>query len=260
MTLEELRDKVINTLSEYLEFDVREIFKLSDYITIYGGAVRDSIAEMEINDVDILCMPESANKLRKFIEEREYKRYELYNRDTLEMYKGIRLISEPLTFLNPNRKIIQIIRPTFKNTVKDYVNSYVSLIKNVDISCCGVFLEFNGKELILKEACKNAIVHSLSKTYEINNWAKLYNNDRTAFRDHKLTGRGWTNLNTDNFYSRTKNLKVVSEQKVKRRLKLCQLEFQPEVDDKYYKVWCEDEYHKRGYRNYDDYDIDDLPF
>jgi hypothetical protein len=258
MNLEELRDKVINKISEYLEFDIREIFKLSDYITIYGGSVRDSLAEMEINDVDILCMPGSANKLKKFIEEKEYKRYELYDRDTLEMYNGISLISEPLTFLNPNRKIIQIIRPVFKNTVEDYVSSYVSLIKNVDISCCGVFLEFNGKELVLKEACKNAILHSLSKTYEINNWAKLYNNDRTAFRDHKLTGRGWTNLNIDNFYRTNDKF-----QKVKRRLKLCQLEFQPEVDDKYYKVWYEDEYHKRGYRNYDDYDdydIDDLPF
>lgn len=255
MNLEELKNKVIKRLTEYLEFDVKEIFNLSDYITIYGGAIRDSIAEMEINDVDILCMPKSAIELQKFIEKHDYKKIELYDQDALNMYKGIRLIAEPLTFINNNRKVIQIIRPAFKKRVEDYISSHISLIKNVDLSCCGVFLEFNGKELVLKEACKNAIVHSLAKVYEINKWAKLFNNDRTSFRDHKLTSRGWTNLNTNYFYG---------DNKIKRKLKLIQLDFKPEFNDKYYKVWYEDEYIGRDHKNYDDpfrdEEDDDLPF
>jgi hypothetical protein len=121
MNLEELKDKVVKNISEYLEFDVNEIFELSNYIAIYGGAVRDSIAEMEINDVDILCMPNSAIDLSKYINEKDYKKVELYDQDTLNMYKGIRIISEPLTFLNKNRKVIQIIKPSFRSTIEDYI-------------------------------------------------------------------------------------------------------------------------------------------
>lgn len=40
----EIEDCVKLNISEYIGFDVRELFSQSDYITIYGGAVRDSIA------------------------------------------------------------------------------------------------------------------------------------------------------------------------------------------------------------------------
>jgi hypothetical protein len=255
MNLEELKDKVVKNISEYLEFDVNEIFELSNYIAIYGGAVRDSIAEMEINDVDILCMPNSAIDLSKYINEKDYKKVELYDQDTLNMYKGIRIISEPLTFLNKNRKVIQIIKPSFRSTIEDYNKAYIDLIKNVDISCCGVFLEHNGKELVLKESCKNAIVSCMSKVYEVNKWSRLYNRERTDFRCHKLDKRGWFNLNNDHF---TDNLAL---KKVNRRLKISQLNFTPEVKDKYYKVWFDHEYDDRKTYRERSYDYDDnLPF
>lgn len=40
-TLSDLTSKVVNSISEYIEFDVNEIFNCSDFITIYGGAVRN---------------------------------------------------------------------------------------------------------------------------------------------------------------------------------------------------------------------------
>ena len=178
LTLQELKTKVEERISNYIEFDINEIFNIADYITIYGGAVRDSIANLDIHDVDILCMTKSAIKLTKLITEKyNYEKLDLYDQDTLNMYKGIHIISEPLTFMNNNKKIIQIIKPTYSRPggtdTNDYKTAYTNLIKNVDISCCGVYLDHNGKETILMEACKDAIIHCLSKTYEINEWSKL---------------------------------------------------------------------------------------
>ena len=107
MTLQELKEKVEKRISEYIGFDVDEIFKVGDYITIYGGAVRDSIAEMEIHDVDILCMSDSANKLAQFIQERGYSKVDLYGKDEVNMYQGIKIISEPWTFINNKKSIFK---------------------------------------------------------------------------------------------------------------------------------------------------------
>ena len=271
-TLKDLQNKVEKGISEYLEFDVKEIFDQSDYITIYGGAVRDSIAGLEIHDVDILCMSESAKMLREFIETKDYIKVELYDLDTLNMYKGISLIEEPWTFMNKNRKIIQIIKPryeaayptitrnSFAHTSR-YQLAYYNLIKNVDISSCGVFLEnFSNirqprfskptSEFFLREACKGAIVHCLSKTFEIQEWSQLYNQQRTRDRASKLESRGWENLNGNSIKSiMNKNYKL----KMDRKLKLIELEFEPEYD---FKIWSEDEYLNRSKKKKeDDYDF-----
>ena len=246
----ELRDKVKNRISEHLGFDIQEIFDQGDFITIYGGAVRDSLADTKINDVDILCMPNSAKSLANFISTKyNYTKIELYDQDTLNMYKGIRIISDPWTFINNDKKIIQIIKPHFRES-NDYRNKYMELIKNVDISCCGVYLEHNGYDIVLMEACKNAIVHCLSKVFEINEWAQLYNRDRTCDRINKLESRGWFNLNNirDNAEILRKN----------RMLKISSLGL-PEGDR--YKIWTKDEYSSR--QTFDNAKLDnddDLPF
>jgi len=245
-TLKDLQNKVEKGISDYIGFDVREIFNQSDYITIYGGSVRDSLAELDIHDIDILCMSESAKKLRDFIvDEKNYQPLDLYDADALNMYKGISMIEEPWTFMNDNKKIIQIIRPRYAgyttkvkndlNHITKYQLAYYELIKNVDLSCCGVFLENNG-EIKLKEACKSAIIHCLSKTFKIQEWSKLYNKDRTMTRERKLTERGWDNLSEPSF-----NMYIDKGYYIKktRKLKLIELEFKPEYD---FKIWKEQEY------------------
>lgn len=80
------------------------------------------------------------------------------------------------------------------------------------------------------------------------------NNERTTFRDHKLTYRGWTNLNSeDHLYGINSKIKF---KKAQRRLKISQLEFQPEEGEKYYKIWNKEEYENRPKRS----NYDDLPF
>lgn len=240
ISLNELTEKVNKGISDYIGFDVQEIFNQSDFITIFGGAVRDSLAGLKIHDVDILCMPRSANILASFLEEKYgYERIDLYDEDALNMYKGISLISQPWTFMNNKKKIIQIIRPIFKGTVTDYIKSYKDLIKNVDLSCCGVYLHYlnipgfgnyNHGGLRLSEACKDALIHCLSRVYNVNNWSKLYNEHRTLHRRYKLEDRGWINLDT---------ISNINRLKIDRKMKLIILNFNQEYD---YKIWTEHEH------------------
>ena len=251
-TLEDLKNRVQKGISNYIGFDVQEIFNQGDYITIFGGSVRDSLAGLKIHDVDILCMPKSANTLAQFLNEKYgYERIDLYDEDALNMYKGISLIHQPWTLMNDKKKIIQIIKPTFRNNEIDYIRAYQDLIKNVDLSCCGVYLNYlnmpgingyNHGGIRITEACKDAIIHCLSRVYEVNRWSKLYNTNRTIQRDNKLRDRGWTNLaNLAN---------SVNKLKIDRRLKLNALNFKPEVG---YTIWTKDEYLHR--KHYDEYEI-----
>jgi len=269
MKIQEITDKIIKRISDYVEFDIYEAFDQSDYITIYGGAVRDSIAGLDIHDVDILCMSESAIALRNYIVEHcGYKNLDLYDLDSINMYKGISLISEPWTFINSNNKIIQIIRPNYthcngiitnynnyNNITSSYIKSYVDLIKNVDLSCCGVYIEKidmsidnsnNKKRIILKESCKNAISHCLSKSFEINNWAKLYNQERTLYREWKLENRGWFNLYPTKF-GHNQNNNIL---KHNRHIKISLLELESDYN---YKMWTDYEYSKHEKKTNIDY-------
>lgn len=250
----EIEERVKLNISEYIGFDVRELFSQSDYITIYGGAVRDSIAGMEIHDIDILCMPQSARKLKDFLSTKGYNQIELYDRDTLNMYKGISVIEEPWTLINSSSfepKIIQIIRPRWNNfnekskhySEVEYEKIYHKLISNVDLSCCGVFLEqeyiqmTNEPKLCLKEACENAIVQCLTKTFEINRNALLYNDDRIYAREHKLTSRGWRNFGS--LYDITNS--DINKTKIEREHKLTKIElyFNQSEYNKVNHIWRE---------------------
>lgn len=244
-TLSDLTSKVASSISEYIEFDVNEIFNASDYITIYGGAVRDSLAGLEIHDIDILCMYNSGRKLYNFLLTKGYSKLDLYDWDALNMYKEITVINEPWTLQNKNGKIIQIIRPKVihfkpketKNYLEQaYVKSYENLLKNVDISCCGVFLEKdkNTNNLKIGESCPNAIVQCLTKSFIINIEASQYNKNRIHSRQDKLISRGWMNLNDENVLFFEENDYKIRKIRKERHIKLCMLKFKPEYD---YIIW-----------------------
>jgi len=263
-TLKELQDRVEKRISDYIEFDVKQLFEVSDYITIYGGAVRDSIAGLEIHDVDILCMSQSAQKLLLYLTTKcGYNKIDLYRADTINMYKGISLIAEPWTLMNDDKKIIQIIRPRYdshgmkKSPITEYKRAYYNLIKNVDISCCGVFLENLDSDIKLREACKNAIINCITKTFNINKESLLFNEYRTSVREEKLTSRGWEN--TDYVSGLPNWLGGAEEENNRlrrnRKMKLCSLDFKPEYD---YRIWSEEDYIKKS--AVADIDIDEILF
>jgi hypothetical protein len=211
------------------------IFDIGEYIAIYGGAVRDSLSEMEIHDIDILCLSKSASKIKDLIISLGYKELDLYDKDAISMYKDIHVINEPWTFMNNNFKVIQIIRPSFGTPEHFY-----KILKNVDISCCGVFLDKMRNSISLKESCQDAIYQCLTKKFLINIWAELYKPNRSIYREEKLRNRGWSLENDD-----TDNQK-------NRFYKLINLESNTNYD---YKIWSDFEYRSRKKQKYED-----LPF
>jgi hypothetical protein len=209
--MNDLSIKVKSKIDEYLEFDSDILFEKCDFLEIFGGSIRDSIAGMKIHDVDILALSKSAKICAEILESKGYHFIELLNgKELQEMYKDIHCIFEPWTFLkqtspDDDLKMVQIIRPSIdvkndKDKIKltnpdnsfNFLNEsgFFRLMKEVDLSCCGV--SYNGK--IIKENCQDAIKHCQWGYYLINKEARMYNESRILMRTSKLDGRGWTNI------------------------------------------------------------------
>lgn len=187
-------DKIRQSLNEYLEFDSDELFKSKfNLVRIFGGAIRDILAEQPINDVDILCGSKALRYIESVLEQNGYQYMEMLNgKDLQEMYSEIHIINEPHTWIK-GKKIVQLIRPSLSNWKADsslYEEGFRDLISNVDLSCCGV--SYDGENLY--EDYPNAIVHCQSKVYSVNKSAKMYSERRINHRIHKLKDRGWKEI------------------------------------------------------------------
>jgi hypothetical protein len=187
-------DKIRKSISDYLEFDSDELFKSKfNLVRIFGGAIRDILAEQPINDVDILCGSKALRYIESVLEQNGYQYMEMLNgKDLQEMYSEIHIINEPHTWVK-GKKIVQLIRPSLSNWKADsslYEEGFRDLISNVDLSCCGV--SYDGENLY--EDYPNAIVHCQSKVYSVNKSAKMYSERRINHRIHKLKDRGWKEI------------------------------------------------------------------
>jgi len=194
-------DTIKNELDNYLEFDSKDLFIGGDLIRVFGGALRDIISGQKINDVDILVGSQSIGYLKNVLNSKGYKFLTEYQKSGMShMYKDIMVISEPHTWVK-NDKIIQLIRPRLfetgpkrhpldpKNKI-EYQNNFVDLIRNVDISCCG--LSYDGNRLY--EDYPNAVLHCRNKVFYVNKKAKMYSMLRGQTRIHKLLDRGWERI------------------------------------------------------------------
>lgn len=104
-------NKIKEKLDEYLEFDSSKLF-IDKLVRVFGGAVRDAIADMPINDVDILVGSMSCKIIEPILESQGYIKSDyLCGRDLQSMYTNINVINEPRTWIKGN-KIIQLIRPS----------------------------------------------------------------------------------------------------------------------------------------------------
>ena len=134
--------KINDRLSEYLEFDNSILF-FDPLIRIFGGAIRDSIADEKINDVDILCGAQSIRRLESILEQNGYHRFEkLTSVDITNLYSTIHVISEPHTWIK-GTKVVQLIRPRLQvvrekreneSEQQNYTDNFKELIENVDLS------------------------------------------------------------------------------------------------------------------------------
>lgn len=191
-------DRIKQKLSEYLEFDSDKLFKNKyNLIRVFGGAIRDIIADLPINDVDILCGSKAFKFVEFILENNGYTYFDSLNGKNLqEMYKDIHVINEPHTWIK-GTKIVQVIRPTNISSNLTYEESFNNLITNVDLSCCGV--SYDGQ---LHEDFKNAIIHCQSKVYSVNHYALMYSENRAMHRRVKLQGRGWEEVNNETWVNR----------------------------------------------------------
>jgi hypothetical protein len=193
-----------NRLDEYLGFDSNELLKPKNIIIdgilrpvekfrkvvgeplirVFGGAVRDSIAGQKINDVDIIIGSKMTNTLESVLYSHGFVYMEnLTGKDLGAMYKDLKIIDEPRTWLNPkNMAIVQLIRPAGFTAG----NPIAAVVQNVDISCCGV--SWDGEKLY--ENHPDAVMHCQTMHYQTNYAGKM-RTDRTNLRTHKLESRGW---------------------------------------------------------------------
>lgn len=203
--------KIKSRLDEYLEFDSGQLFSSKfNLVRVFGGSIRDSIADMDIHDVDIICGSKALSYVECILSENGYYFLDLLNgKDLQEMYKDIHVINEPHTWVK-GKKIVQLIRPSgwqpttnsVYNKPDNYIESFKRLISNVDISCCGV--SYDGYELY--EDYPNAIIHCQSKVFSINSKAWMYSERRCNNRKYKLFERGWKEA--DNTVDVNRDLKL----------------------------------------------------
>jgi hypothetical protein len=190
-----MKEMIKNKLDEYLEFDSNILFKNKyNLVRVFGGAIRDSIANQPINDVDILCGAKALKEIEFLLENKGYHYMEMLNgKDLQEMYSEIHIINEPHTWVK-GKKIVQLIRPVIPikrdSDLRYYEIGFRDLISNVDFSCCGV--SYDGDEVY--EDYPNAILHAQSKVFSVNTFAKMYSHKRAQHRKVKLQNRGWKEI------------------------------------------------------------------
>ena len=194
--------KINDELNNYLGFDSNELFNSSDFIVIFGGALRDIIANDSdsIKDIDIMCLPKSKKSASILLESKGYKLLGLFSPDLFCLYKDIKCIFEPKTFVKDG-KIVQLITPStynlnnFNKTKKEISlmlqENFFRILKNVDLSSSGIV--YDGK--CLYESVKGSIDLIKSKKYYTLKHSLMYNNDRIIFRKHNLLNKQWTEIN-----------------------------------------------------------------
>lgn len=195
--------KIKERLNSYLEFDNSLLFEhCYERVRIFGGAIRDVIADQPINDVDIVVVTKSDREhVERVLDSQGWAKSDfLCGRDLTAVYTDNRIINEPKTWIK-NNKVIQIIKAHYD---KIYHHSGIShrdiqsvrrkhnfdlplFCQNVDLSCCGV--SYDG--INLYENCEFAIQHCLQRKYVIQTGAAMYNQKRISHRLNKLSDRGW---------------------------------------------------------------------
>jgi hypothetical protein len=193
-----MKDLIKSKLDEYLEFDSNILFNNKwNLVRVFGGAIRDSIANQPINDVDILVGSKALKEIEFILENKGYHYMEMLNgKDLQVMYNDIHIITEPHTWVKVSMtgaKIVQLIKPVVFNQENDFIKyrqGFLDLISNVDFSCCGV--SWDGDEVY--EDYPNSIVHCQNKVFSVNKSAKMYSDKRVIHRKVKLQNRGWKEI------------------------------------------------------------------
>ncbi len=206
-------------LDNYLEFDSSELFNKEhiDLVSIFGGAIRDIVAGQpeKIKDIDIIGLPISLSHITDVLLKNGYTKMNLVKPELHLIYKEIKFIFEPLTYMNNNLKIVQLIRPHTVNVRNSPPNeyhlvrqNYYSLLSNVDLTSSGLF--YDGEELF--ESVNYAYIHCKLKIFEKLPHAVMYNNQRTYLRAEMLMYKGWEELDDTTLVKRAMKIHRIKNQ------------------------------------------------
>lgn len=240
-------------IDDYLEFDSSKLF-IDESVRIFGGAIRDTIAEQQINDIDILLgiNPKSvidADKGRhirynRLLEIEEVLRSEGYihhsslsGRDLTSMYMLLSVIHEPRTWTK-GKKIVQLIRPSLRaerpylvleegrclqsraysmpdSTHSNEVFGFMNnFIAQVDLSCCGV--SYDGTKIY--ENIQHAVLDCQLKNFMQNTHGLMFNQTKIIYRESKLWQRGWKKIDS-------RNMQLIRDFKISNLFSDTELEF-----------------------------------
>lgn len=108
-------NKIKQNITQYLGFEVDKLLNQGDFVTIFGGAVRDSIANLDIHDVDVLCLGESMINCDLFLQTQGYiLDINAYKNGFSNLYKELKVVHEPHSYIKIfEDKIhkVQLIKP-----------------------------------------------------------------------------------------------------------------------------------------------------
>ncbi len=212
------KELIKNKLDLYLEFNSDELFKNTDLAVIFGGAIRDIVSNSDINDIkdiDIMGLPISLLNMSRVLERNDYIQVDLIKPDIYSVYKDIKCIFQPTTYINKNGKIVQLIRPSQINykerNFDNYKLAFFNLLSNVDLTSSGLF--YDGKELY--ESMHSSYLHCKLKIYEIISTSMMYNQERTMLRFRNLNIKGWKNINKVDKKLLSRTLKILKIKDIK---------------------------------------------
>lgn len=201
-----MENKIKEKISEYLSFNIDEIINNDiDNTYIFGGAIRDIIANKEIHDIDILTLPESMYKIQNILDINGYKlNQEVGKIDIHTMYQDVHCIFEPknwIKIVNNEIRLVQLIRPAIMHNIDQRIFDYKSivglkeklyyLLGQVDISVCGVHYSY---DYGLKESIKGAIIQCQNNMFELITDTEMSSEMRLFKREHKLLSRNWKKI------------------------------------------------------------------
>lgn len=205
-TTNSIVDTVKTKISDYLGFDINHLlFDTNDSAFVYGGAVRDSIANLPIHDIDIMTLPRAARALSQtLIDDFGFTQTSLASIDIVSLYFGIRVINLPWTFIKDDC-IVQLIRPVIEKNESPHVKLHQCL-SNVDLSCCGIAY----RPTTIIETCAEAIDHCQQKMFKVLTGNLLYRKDRISHRVCKLEDRGWKEIQKDNRMKKEIDMDIIT--------------------------------------------------
>jgi len=193
---------VVKNISDYLEMDLVSFLNGTDAI-VYGGAVRDSLAFLPIQDVDIALLPESLSVLERKLTSFDWKAVPKYTElsellgrysELLGGYEEVKIIFK-CKMWTKNERIIQLICPdtvgVLRGNLKFYDDYYLKVkqfVGQVDFSNCGVCYD---NKTGLNETIKGAFADIKYKTFRALERNSMYEQYRSGKRKNKFIERGW---------------------------------------------------------------------